>query len=470
MADVAAVVDELHSCLDLLNGCVADDLDSGEFGGLVEQLGKAQCKLDAATLVLTRRFDRSGMWHKDGARNAKAWLRTRLGVPDSHAGNQIADAKALSKMPVVAAALAEGTVSRSRVGLLAKASSGERAGLFARDEELLVEQTVGFSYRLFSKAVRYWIDIANDELGLGEPDPHETRTACSRGDGDDQWLIKAVLDVVAGVEVDAELRRLQDELFAEDWAEAVARLGDGNVTTDDLARSPGQRLADALVEMARRSAATTKPGAPARRVINLRMDYQTFLAERAQLAKDQQAKQQQADPEQPDPEQPDPLAGPEQPDQAPASEPLADPEQPEQLEPLAGPEQPEPLPDSEGPANPVWGGRVSETEAGHVVAPSLILTPEDGVHVRRVVFGSKGHILDFGYATRLFTGGLRQAIIERDQQCSHPYCETPGSYCQVDHVIEYEDGGHTKEQNGRLLCGYHNRLKHTQKHARKRAP
>lgn len=112
---------------------------------------------------------------------------------------------------------------------------------------------------------------------------------------------------------------------------------------------------------------------------------------------------------------------------------------------------------------------MSETQAGTVLAPSRILDPTVAVHVRRVVFGPKGHLLKFGRSQRLFTGGLREAIIERDQQCVHPDCEAPASRCHVDHVIESEDGGHTNLNNGQLLCGPHNRNKHKQKRQKQRS-
>jgi hypothetical protein len=31
--------------------------------------------------------------------------------------------------------------------------------------------------------------------------------------------------------------------------------------------------------------------------------------------------------------------------------------------------------------------------------------------------------------------------------------------CQADHVITWNQGGKTEQENGRLLCGFHNRLR-----------
>ncbi|MDA8148855.1 MAG: HNH endonuclease signature motif containing protein, partial [Actinomycetota bacterium] len=52
-----------------------------------------------------------------------------------------------------------------------------------------------------------------------------------------------------------------------------------------------------------------------------------------------------------------------------------------------------------------------------------------------------------------------RAIEVRDRTCSHPTCEVPAERCQVDHILPWSAGGATTQENGRLLCGFHNRLR-----------
>lgn len=66
--------------------------------------------------------------------------------------------------------------------------------------------------------------------------------------------IRGVLDPVNGTIVMSELQRLEDVLFKADWKVAQADHGDDN-RVEHLTRTPKQRRADALEEMARRSAA-----------------------------------------------------------------------------------------------------------------------------------------------------------------------------------------------------------------------
>ena len=51
----------------------------------------------------------------------------------------------------------------------------------------------------------------------------------------------------------------------------------------------------------------------------------------------------------------------------------------------------------------------------------------------------------------------RRAIEIRDRCCTFPGCNIDVEWCQVDHIIEFTDGGPTTQDNGRLLCPTHNR-------------
>jgi hypothetical protein len=60
---------------------------------------------------------------------------------------------------------------------------------------------------------------------------------------------------------------------------------------------------------------------------------------------------------------------------------------------------------------------------------------------------------------RFFTGATRRAIELRDRTCCHPFCDQVAEYSQVDHVLEWRNGGRTTQDNGRLLCPKHNRAR-----------
>ena len=104
-------------------------------------------------------------------------------------------------------------------------------------------------------------------------------------------------------------------------------------------------------------------------------------------------------------------------------------------------------------------GRICELAQGqgHVVlAPGSLLPWLDQALVERAVF-EPGKRVEVGIISRFFTGATRRAIELRDQMCTHDFCDAPLERCQADHIVLYSEGGPTTQENGRLLCGFHNR-------------
>ncbi len=114
-------------------------------------------------------------------------------------------------------------------------------------------------------------------------------------------------------------------------------------------------------------------------------------------------------------------------------------------------------------------GRICELENGTVLAPSALTPWMDSAYFERAIF-SFGNRVDVSVRARLFTGGTRRAIELRDRICTHPYCYEPAESCQADHIETYAEGGPTTQENGRLLCGFHNRLRNQRQQQRQRPP
>jgi hypothetical protein len=104
----------------------------------------------------------------------------------------------------------------------------------------------------------------------------------------------------------------------------------------------------------------------------------------------------------------------------------------------------------------VLRGRVCELAQGTVIAPGSLLPWLDEALIERVVFAPARRV-EVSETARLFTGATRRAIELRDRECTHCYCDVPAAACQADHIVPFAAGGPTVEENGRLLCGYHNR-------------
>ena len=107
--------------------------------------------------------------------------------------------------------------------------------------------------------------------------------------------------------------------------------------------------------------------------------------------------------------------------------------------------------------------RRCETARGTPVHQSVILRAMLTGHVRRVVLDAKGVVIDYGTKQRLFAGLARQAAMLLRRTCESPGCDMPAAWSQVDHNIEWADGGRTDQDNSNVVCGSHNRIKHRQR-------
>jgi uncharacterized protein DUF222/HNH endonuclease len=104
--------------------------------------------------------------------------------------------------------------------------------------------------------------------------------------------------------------------------------------------------------------------------------------------------------------------------------------------------------------------RAAMLDFGGTVSPqSLRMLCCDAAAVPIVLNGA-GQPLDVGRITRTIPDGLRRAVAARDRGCAHPGCGRPASWCEVHHIVPWEDGGETKLGNLTMLCRVHHRQVH----------
>ena len=117
-----------------------------------------------------------------------------------------------------------------------------------------VSQAKGLRFKQFARTVAYWDQLADPD---GTEEAAEARRARRdvylEASIDGMFLGKMTLDPISGSIVSGELERIEHEMFVADWAKARDEVG-SRPRVADLSRTPAQRRADALVEMATRSA------------------------------------------------------------------------------------------------------------------------------------------------------------------------------------------------------------------------
>jgi hypothetical protein len=281
MPGVKECAEQLATALDGLCGADAAALAEGE---TVELLHRQLARLEAVTTKATAAFDAGGEWEVDGARSATAWVAGRCGLPLAEARRRVRLGRRLRDVPAAEAAWLAGDVGEEQVASLA-AARARNPECFERDQYLLVQHAKELSHRHFARALAYWVQLADpdgvEDGAAAERDSRRFHLSESEGG---RWFADGVFDPIGGAIVAGALRRIEDELFTADWAEARARVGDG-VTAADLTRTPAQRRADALVEMARRSGAVPPGARLPEPLFTVFVGYETFGGRICELAR-----------------------------------------------------------------------------------------------------------------------------------------------------------------------------------------
>ena len=281
MVAVLDVETELAGAVDALCAAEPSALADGE---TLVALHRQVERLTAVTTRAVAAFDAGWAWSAEGAHTASAWLRERWNVPATSARRPEKLGRALREMPSVEAAWLAGDIGEAQVALLASARTPETASCFERDEAMLVEHAAKLSYRSFARALAYWEQLA---------DPEGTERSAERQHADRRlhlsqtfggaWALQGLFDPINGAILANVLGRIEKELFEADRAEARERVGE-KVCAADLARTPAQRRADALVEMARRAAAMPAGSRLPEPLFSVLVGYETFAGRTCELA------------------------------------------------------------------------------------------------------------------------------------------------------------------------------------------
>jgi len=107
------------------------------------------------------------------------------------------------------------------------------------------------------------------------------------------------------------------------------------------------------------------------------------------------------------------------------------------------------------------GAQISAAEARRLACAASIIP---------VVLGAKSQVLDVGRKRRFHSEAQRIAMITRDKGCTAEDCDRPPAMCHAHHDIPWSEGGPTDIEHGRLLCGHHHRRIHDPHYQATRLP
>lgn len=214
---------------------------SGWLGpALSERLSEAislRERLDAEIVRLTGEWDRSRAWEADGALSAASWLAHRLPMSRSRARHEVRTARLVDRNERTAKALAAGDISSEHAHRLSRVVADHRTKLFADHQDALLDAAMSLDVDDFTKVVRRWSRLADDELASTDfMRQHEHRRLSVSTTFEGAVAVDGMLDSDGGA----------------DFLAAIDKLSQPDpIDGPDQPRTAAQRRADAVVQMAR---------------------------------------------------------------------------------------------------------------------------------------------------------------------------------------------------------------------------
>lgn len=199
---------------DLLEIKVLDEAANTEELG--DEIARLAAHIHAATyqlLVLIRKFDEAEGW-TGGFRSCAHWLAWRTGIAPGPARERVRVAKALGRLPLLSAAMAQGEMSFSKVRALTRKATPE-------NEAALLEVASHATAARTEELIRCWIRADRLENAGLEDLRHQSRFLQLFPDQDGSYKIRGRLDPEVGAMLEKALEWAAEELYRKETCREV---------------------------------------------------------------------------------------------------------------------------------------------------------------------------------------------------------------------------------------------------------
>jgi len=424
-----------HRSIDQIAGELVDATEA-ELDERIRSLELLRRRVDAELAVTVAVAERRQVFLADGHRTMKGYLRATCNWSNADIAGRRGLAVATDRVAGLAEALHTGRIGTAQAAAIARVHRNPRVrDRLAEFASTLLDLAEGLCYDDFTLALQRF-EVLADTDGAHRDELHTNRNVHVTTVGGALHLDATGGDPLINDELEAIFRRFCEHEFRLD---ADVRRGEhGDLAAGKpLARTSRQRSYDAFVDLMRRANAQLDAvdGAPdaSGTVVNVVTDARTWglVLANAGLAPTEN------------------LAG-------------------EPIDPFTGlPAGGDPLRDLLSDPD-AFATMRCETSRGTPLHPHDVLRAALAGHIRRVVVDARGVPVDMGRRQRLFTGAARDAAKLLVQRCDHAGCDLPTDFCDVDHVVEWNDNGPTDQANAGIECGHHNRLKHRRRSTTRR--
>jgi hypothetical protein len=265
-----------------LAGLDAAALADGELDELVAELERERQRLTGVARGVLAEWDERRVWEWNGSRSAGHRLARVDRSSVDHAKAEIARARATRRCPLTAAAVVGGVLSVDQFQVITAANIPPRAALFAEAEAMLVRECSRLDLRGTRIFIHRWTETVDELLDTERsrdrerhladgtdpepcpaPLPHADARLFASRSFEGRLVLDGDLDPIGAEIITNELRRLEQQLRRAD-----KRAG--------ITRSPAQRRAAALIEMATRSATAPTDGRRPRPLFTVTVGHDTM--------------------------------------------------------------------------------------------------------------------------------------------------------------------------------------------------
>ncbi len=420
--------------------CSAEDDELYRLGERIAELAARINSAEARMMTLIADFDRRGGWKDGGYASCAEWLAWRLGMKIGPARERVRAARALESLPQTADALAEGSISYTKVRALTRVATPER------EAELLEFARASSAARL-ERTLRMWKKLSRDEELTAEQARRRSRTFSVFVDGDGMYVVKGRLEPEAGAVLMRAVEAASDALFRcegdggtgsrEGGAGAVSHGGDDGNTRP----RPKQRRADAVGLLAERALAAGFGGGEARErtgdvdAAGGHLDELdgVWTTGSGSILLEESAG----------------TAGAKPTNAAPLSPRVESGARAERYQVMVHCDAATLAAEGEPGRSDLDGIRVSAETSRRMACDASVVA---------MVRAMDGSVLNVGRRTRTIPPHIRRALEERDRGCRFPGCGC--RFTEAHHVKHWADGGETSLQNTLLLCRRHHRAVH----------
>ena len=242
---MAAALALLEAAVEQLADVDVESLSADELHEVIRRLHTVSTRLEAQTVRVVHRWDAILAWADNGSKAPGMRLSRETGVPKRDAERLVRRGRALTSMPLTAEAYQAGELNGAHVDLIGTCNRDWVNDDFATSEAKLVNFCRTNVFGEAAEAIRYWQMYADRDVDNPDPDKAAKDADKNRLSASESFqgrtFIDGNLDAISGAIFRSELDRLTEQLRLQD-------------IRDGIERSPAQRRAAALVEMATRSA------------------------------------------------------------------------------------------------------------------------------------------------------------------------------------------------------------------------